>query len=115
MLPTGRCTEGWLMQYGTPVPDPGCGRCKKRLDMAVRTEALYRDGMWFHTACHRAGADQLFRAKRLPEGLTDVKRGGDDNLAPVPGRGSAWMARRVRGKGSSPPLCRGWSAPCSGW
>ena len=71
------------MQYGTPVPDPGCGRCKKRLDMAVRTEAVYQDGMWFHTACHRAGADQLFRATRLSEVLKEVKRGVEMITSPL--------------------------------
>ena len=63
------------MQYGNPVPDPVCGRCKKNIDMAVRTEAVYQDKMWFHTACHREGADQLFRATRLAEVLTGGTRG----------------------------------------
>ena len=60
------------MQYGNPVPDPVCGRCKKQIEMAVRTEAVYQDKMWFHTACHRAGADQLFRATRLSEVLKEL-------------------------------------------
>ena len=71
------------MQYGTPVPDPVCGRCKKRLDMAVRTEAVYQDGMWFHTACHRAGADQLFRATRLADALKEGKREMDIIQSPL--------------------------------
>ncbi len=60
------------MQYGNPVPDPVCGRCKKQIEMAVRTEAVYQDKMWFHTACHREGADQLFRATRLSEVLKEL-------------------------------------------
>ena len=35
------------MQDGNPVPDPICGRCKKKLEMAVRTEAVYQDGSDF--------------------------------------------------------------------
>ena len=60
------------MQYGNPVPDPVCGRCNKKIEMAVRQEAVYQDKMWFHTACHRAGADQLFRATRLSEVLKEL-------------------------------------------
>jgi len=40
--------------------------------------------MWFHTACHREGADQLFRATRLAEVLTEVKRGVDIIPSPPP-------------------------------
>jgi hypothetical protein len=72
------------MQDGNPVPDPICGRCKKKIDMAVRKEVVYQDEMWFHTACHRAGADQLFRATRLAEVLTEVKRGVDIITSPPP-------------------------------
>src|SRR5262245_5682422 len=32
MLPTVRWKEGWLMQDGTHVPDPVCGRCNKKID-----------------------------------------------------------------------------------
>jgi hypothetical protein len=69
-----RWKEDWLMLYGNPVPAPICGRCKKRLEMVMRPEAVYQDGIWFHTACHREGADQLFRATRLASVLTAGKR-----------------------------------------
>jgi len=72
------------MQDGNSVPDPICGRCKKKIDMAVRKEVVYQDEMWFHTACHREGADQLFRATRLAEVLTEVKRGVDIIPSPPP-------------------------------
>ena len=49
----------------------------------VRTEAVYQDKMWFHTACHREGADQLFRATRLSEVLKEVKRGVDIITSPL--------------------------------
>src|SRR5215475_4639157 len=75
MLPTVTCMEGWLMQVGNPVPDPVCGRCKQKIEREGLTEAVYQDGLWFHTACHRAGADQLFRATRLADVLKDVTRG----------------------------------------
>ena len=71
------------MQYGNPVPDPVCGRCKKQIEMAVLTEAVYQDEIWFHTACHREGADQLFRATRLAEVLTDIKRGVERIHSPL--------------------------------
>ena len=71
------------MQDGNSVPDPICGRCKKKLEMAVRTEAVYQDEMWFHTACHREGADQLFRATRLSEVLKEVKRGVEIISSPL--------------------------------
>ena len=57
------------MQDGNPVPDPVYGRCNKKIAMAVRKEAVYQDGIWFHTTCHREGADQLFRARRLSKVL----------------------------------------------
>jgi hypothetical protein len=41
MLPTVGWKEGRFMQYGNPVPDLICGRCKKKLDMAVLKEAVY--------------------------------------------------------------------------
>ena len=63
------------MPDGHTVPDPLCGRCKKKLETAGHTEAVYQDGLWFHTACHRAGADQLLRATQLAEVLQDAKRG----------------------------------------
>ena len=50
MLPTVRWKEGGLMQYGNLVPDLVCGRCKHKIAMAVLTEAVYQDGMWWHTA-----------------------------------------------------------------
>ena len=71
------------MQDSHPVPDPVCGRCKKKLEMAVLTEAVYQDEIWFHTACHREGADQLFRATRLAEVLKDIKRGVDIIQSPL--------------------------------
>ena len=63
------------MQDGTPISAPRCGRCKQMIEIAVRTDAVYQQGIWFHTACHREGADQLFRAMRLSEVLTAAKRG----------------------------------------
>ena len=71
------------MQDGNPVPDPVCGRCRKQLDMAGRKEAVYQDGLWFHTTCHREGADQLFRATRLSEVLKDAKRGIEEIHSPL--------------------------------
>src|SRR5438093_12338350 len=71
------------MQDGTPVPDPVCGRCKAKIEMARRTEAVYQDEMWFHTACHRAGADQLFRATRLADVLKEVRRGVEIITSPL--------------------------------
>jgi len=70
------------MQDGHPVPDPVCGRCTTKIERAGRTEAVYQDGIWFHTACHRAGADQLARATRLAEVLNDVQRGREGIPAP---------------------------------
>ena len=71
------------MQDGNPGQDPVCGRCKQKIEMTVRTEAVYQDEMWFHTACHRAGADQLFRAMRLSEVLTEAKRGVEIITSPL--------------------------------
>jgi len=71
------------MQYGNPVPDPVCGRCKKKIEMAVLTEAVYQDEIWFHTACHREGADQLFRAMRLSNVLTEGTRGVEMIQSPL--------------------------------
>jgi hypothetical protein len=75
MLSTVRWKEGGLMQYGNLVPDPVCGRCKKRIDLEERKEAVDHDGIWFHTACHREGTAKLFRAPPLSEGLPAGKRG----------------------------------------
>ena len=71
------------MQDGNPGQDPVCGRCKQKIEMAGRTEAVYQDGIWFHTACHRAGADQLFRAMRLSEVLEEAKRGVETITSPL--------------------------------
>ena len=71
------------MQDGNPGQDPVCGRCKQKIDMAVRKEAVYQDGIWFHTACHRAGADQLFRATRLSDVLKEAKRGVERITSPL--------------------------------
>jgi len=71
------------MQYGNPVTDPVCGRCKKKIEMAVLTEAVYQDEIWFHTACHREGADQLFRAMRLSNVLTEGTRGVEMIQSPL--------------------------------
>jgi hypothetical protein len=71
------------MQDSTLVPDPVCGRCKEKIDMARRKEAVYQERIWFHTACHRAGADQLFRATRLSEVLKEIKRGVDIITSPL--------------------------------
>ena len=71
------------MQDGNPGQDPVCGRCKQKIERAVRKEAVYQDGIWFHTACHRAGADQLFRATRLSEVLKEAKRGVERITSPL--------------------------------
>ena len=71
------------MQDGTLVPHPVCGRCNQKIDRVVRTEAVYQDRIWFHTACHRAGADQLFRATRLAEVLKEAKRGVEIITSPL--------------------------------
>ena len=71
------------MQDGNPGQDPVCGRCKQKIAMAVRPEAVYQDGIWFHSACHRVGADQLFRAMRLSEVLTAAKRGVESLTSPL--------------------------------
>ena len=71
------------MQDGNPGQDPVCGRCKQQIEMAVRTEAVYQDEMWFHTACHRAGAEQLLRAMRLSEVLKEAKRGVERITSPL--------------------------------
>jgi hypothetical protein len=71
------------MQYGNRVPDPVCGQCKKKLEMTVLTEAVYQDGIWFHTACHRKGADHRYRAPRLSEVLQDVTRGVEISTSPL--------------------------------
>src|SRR5215471_15846777 len=75
MRPTMKCMEGWLMQGGNPVPDPVCGRCQQKIERKGLKEVVYQDGLWFHTACHRVGADQFFRAMRLSEVLKEAKRG----------------------------------------
>ena len=71
------------MQYGNRVPDPVCGQCKKKLEMAVLTEAVYHDGIWLHTACHRKGTDQRYRVTRLSEVLKDGKRGVEILTSPL--------------------------------
>jgi hypothetical protein len=71
------------MQDGNPVPDPVCGRGTTKIERAVRTEAVYQDGIGFHTTCHREGADQLCRATRLSDVLKDVKRGVDIITSPL--------------------------------
>jgi len=71
------------MQDGNPGQDPVCGRCKQKIEMAVRTEAVYQDEMWFHTACHRQGADQRYRVTRLSDVLKDVKRGVERITSPL--------------------------------
>ena len=63
------------MQYGNRVSDPVCGQCKKKLEMAVLTEAVYHDGIWWHTACHRVDTDQRLRATQLSKVLPAGKRG----------------------------------------
>jgi hypothetical protein len=114
------------MQYGNPVPDLVCGRCKKKLDMAVLKEAVYQDGLWLHTTCHQEGVDQLFRATRLVDVFKAGKRGveiiqsplfqGDDPpawhtdageempaLTPTPAESKQSQARRMcAGSGSRP-------------
>ena len=71
------------MQDGDTVPDPTCGRCKAKIELGGRTEAVYQEGIWFHTACHRAGADQLFRATRLSEVFKEIQRGVDSIRSPL--------------------------------
>jgi hypothetical protein len=83
MLPTVRWKEGGLMQYGNRVPDPVCGQCKKQLEMAVLTEAVYQDGIWWHTACHRVDTDQRYRVPRLAEVPQDVTRGVEILTSPL--------------------------------
>ena len=39
------------MQDGNPGQDPVCARCKQQIEIAVRTEAVYQEGLWFPTAC----------------------------------------------------------------
>jgi hypothetical protein len=56
---------------------------QKAMHMTVLKEGLYQDGLWFHTACHREGADQLFRATRLSEVLKEVKRGVEVISSPL--------------------------------
>jgi hypothetical protein len=51
--------------------------------MVVRTEAVYQDEIWLHTACHRAGAGQRLRATRLAAVLKDVKRGVEIITSPL--------------------------------
>ena len=71
------------MQDGTPISAPRCGRCKQTIEIAVRTDAVYQEGIWFHTACHREGADQLFRARRLSDVLKEIKRGVEIITSPL--------------------------------
>ena len=71
------------MQDGNPVPDPVCGRGTTKIERAVRTEAVYQDGRWWHPTCPREGADQRFRAMRLSDVLTEVKRGVDIITSPL--------------------------------
>ena len=56
---------------------------QKAMHMTVLKEGLYQDGLWFHTACHREGVDQLFRATRLSEVLKEVKRGVEVISSPL--------------------------------
>jgi hypothetical protein len=70
------------MLYRNPVSDPVCGRCKKPMSMAVLKEGVYQEGLWFHTACHREGADQLYRAMRLAHVLQPTE--WRDELMPSP-------------------------------
>jgi hypothetical protein len=71
------------MQDGNPVPDPVCGRCNKKLEMAVLKEAVYQDGLWWHTTCHWDGADQRLRTTQLSEVLQEVKRGVEIITSPL--------------------------------
>jgi hypothetical protein len=113
------------MQDGNPGQDPVCGRCKQKVDMAVRTEAVYQEGMWFHTACHWAGADQLFRATRLAEVLKDIKRGVEILTSPLL-QGDASPVEKVDEEKPYSLLTPSaltsesgrlwlWSPPASGW
>src|SRR5262245_12211716 len=125
MLPTVRWKEGGLMQYGNRVPDPVCGQCKKQLPMAVLTEVVYQDSIWFHTACHRQGADQRYQGTRLSDVLTDVKRGVESITAPLL-QGDASPVEKVDEAKPYPLLTPSaltsesarlwlWSPPASGW
>jgi hypothetical protein len=82
-LPTVRWKADGRMPDGPLVPDPGCGRCHKKREMVVRTEAVSQDELWFHPACHRAGAGQRLRATRLAAVLKDVKRGVEIITSPL--------------------------------
>ena len=70
------------MLYRNPISDPVCGRCKKSMHIAMLKEGVYQDGLWFHTACHREGADQLYRATRLDNGFQAVEWWGEVLLSP---------------------------------
>ena len=71
------------MLYGNSVSDPVCGRCKRPMHIAVLKEGVYQDGLWFHTACHREGADQLYRATRLADVLKAVEWVGEMIPSPL--------------------------------
>ena len=113
------------MQYGNPVPDPVCGRCKKKIEMAVLTEAVYQDGIWWHTACHRKGADQRYQVTRLSDVLKDVKRGVEITTSPLL-QGDESPVEKVDEEKQYPLLTPSaltsesgrpwlWSPPASGW
>ena len=49
------------MQLGTEHQNHHCARCYQKLT----TPAVYRDHVWYHTACWQDGAQQLTNAARL--------------------------------------------------
>jgi hypothetical protein len=51
--------------------------------MAVLTEAVYQEGHWRHTACHRAGVSQLLQATWLADVFTADKRGMEIITSPL--------------------------------
>jgi hypothetical protein len=105
------------MPDGPLVPDPVCGRCHKKREMVVRTEAVCQDELGFHTACHRAGAGPLLRATRLAAVLKDVTRGVEIITSPLFSGAEPSGSRGAAGKRE--PLCRlrlrAGSTACKQW
>src|SRR5262249_39418671 len=82
-VPLVRWKEAGLMQDGNPVPDPVCGRCKKKIDIEGRKEGVYNEGLWCHPPCHGEGADQLFGATQLADVLKEARRGVEIVQSPL--------------------------------
>jgi hypothetical protein len=54
------------------------------MHIAMLKEGVYQDGLWFHSACYREGANQLYRAMRLANVLTAVEWRGEMLPSPHP-------------------------------